>query len=152
MLADHGISCSCDVCKHACRRACWPTPEEAEQIIKSGFGHRMMMGYWAGIDNIYIIAPAERGYEGRQAPSYPARSGCVFQDKEGLCKLHNSGYKPIEGRLSLCDRQVAKLPQDQRDAYKNTNLHHEVAKLWDTDKGRAVVEMWEKERDHAAFR
>ena len=116
--------CSCDKCKKMCRRACWPTPAEAKLIMERGVP--TMLDYWSGCPDIYIVCPAENGSENRFAGIWPG-AGCVLQTADGLCSIHD--IKPLEGRVASC---------------KGTHegLHYHVAKLWDTDEGKAVVEIW----------
>ena len=89
-----------------------------------------MLDYWIGEDSdIYIICPAEDGYEGQKASPLPGGK-CVFHTPEGLCELHN-GFKPIEGRLAHHRTMTSRRP-----------IHESIASLWDSDEGREVVEMW----------
>lgn len=127
-------ACSCQTCQDMCRRRpCWPAPDEARQLIEMGYGKRMMLDYWSGYpDDIEIVAPANNEYEGRKAGLFPF-GRCVFLTEEGLCELHNTGAKPMEGRLAMCG---------DRTPY---GLHQDVAEMWDSEEGREVVELWRKE-------
>jgi hypothetical protein len=101
----------------------------------------MMRDYWVGkggwvgddyVDgDIYIICPAERGYEGRGAAFWPGTKGCVLQ-VGGLCLVHDSGYKPLEGRMASHDTVNG-----------DRSLHESIAKMWDSEEGREVVGLWE---------
>lgn len=122
--------CSCRKCQEMCQRPCWPSPEEADQMLDDGLGPKMMLDWWAAEEDIYLICPAEPGREKDRASSYP-RGGCVLQNPNGLCSIHNSGYKPLEGRTAMCSE-------------KHPNLHRDVAALWDNDEGREVVEKWKR--------
>lgn len=136
-------ACSCDECKASCRRPCWPTPTEARGLIELGYASWMMRDYWVGtytydeatevyIDsNIYIICPAAKGSEGRTAPFWLEFEGCVLQTKNGLCSIHDSGFKPYEARV---------VGHDTID--EDRTLHEEVAMMWDSEEGRAVVDLW----------
>lgn len=129
MLRNEMNSCTCDRCKAMCKRPCWPTPEEAEAMINAGLAPKMMLDYWMDQSNIYLVCPAENGYEGRKASWWPGMDGCVFQTPDGLCSIHNSGYKPYEGRMVRHD-------------IKGNKLHKKVAIMWNSDNGRRVVEKW----------
>jgi hypothetical protein len=56
---------------------------------------------------------------------------CAFLDEEDLCILHDKGLKPEQGRESCCETDDAK-----------DNLHY--AKVWDTEKGKQVLEKFRK--------
>ena len=134
-VAGTQTNCSCDICKSMCSRPCWPTPNEAIGLIKLGHASKLMDDYWVGgINNegcadIHILCGASRGYEGEMAP-WPGAAPCAFQDNETkLCQIHNSGFKPIEARLTDC-----KGTQD--------NLHKEVAALWENDRAQKLVKLW----------
>ena len=150
-----------------CQRPCWPIPSEAKALIEAGHGNRLMLDFWARRDDeggdIMIVAPANPNREGQYAPGFliedaedeeeitsiekmekllktlfsstdevnGIRSGCVFQSPEGLCELHNLGLKPAEGKKSCC-----KIDLD--------GLHWAVAETWESEEGRAIVELWKK--------
>jgi len=119
-----------------CKVPCWPSPEEAKQLIKLGYGPKLMI---AGRRlptkkdrYISILSPAKPGSEGRDNL---ATEGCVFQ-KKGLCELHNI-CKPLEGRLTICNAATkGREPVDLRDR---------VAELWDNKKAQLLVDKWIKE-------
>lgn len=123
------IECSCQQCKDMCKLPCWPTPEEADRLIENGYADKMMLDYWVrqGGD-ILLICPAEKGSEKGDA-SYLRNNGCVMQDEKGLCKLHDNGLKPIEGRVTSSHS-----PMD--------DLHEAVAFSWDNDFGKSIIEKW----------
>jgi len=137
--------CSCRVCKGMCKRACWPTPQEAQALLDAGYADRLMLDAWIGgfddsYEDVYIVCPSTPGYCGGLAPGLGddfnwmdvfgdgalANGGCVMQ-KNGLCMLHDKGLKPIEGRVAHHSKD-------------SDNLHEAVARTWDSDVGRAVVE------------
>ena len=130
--------CSCLVCKSMCLRPCWPTPEEAELLIELGYGDRLMKDWlkdwWVADEgNIYVLCPAQRGYEKRQASSWLHPVPCTFQTADGLCELHDKKLKPVEGRAACCTDGV--------------NLHEAIAKLWDNKKAQALVKKWEVDNE-----
>jgi hypothetical protein len=119
-----------------CRRPCWPSPEEALKLIEAGYGDRLMLDWWVGDgENIYILAPAIKGLEGKDAPSWPDGM-CTFQrDEDSLCELHNKNLKPIEGRLARC-----------KGGRNGRALHYAVAQLWDNDEARELIGNWKARR------
>lgn len=130
-------ACSCHACQRMCsKRACWPTPEEVEALIAAGHTKRLWIDYWQAGGRIFkIIGPAAAGWEGKKAPSRQVdgatvvdpTGSCTFY-KDGLCALHDPGLKPFEGRMATHKPQP--------------HLHHDTAMLWNTDKGRQVVQLW----------
>ena len=127
-------TCTCEECKAMCDRPCWPSPDEARTLIELGYAKKMMNDYWArfGEDkgDIQIISPAHVGYEGQQAPFWPTGK-CTLLTDESLCSIHDI-CKPIEGRMATCD-----------DTQRNPpNWHLEVANMWDSPEGEAVVRLW----------
>ena len=126
-------TCACEKCKNMCReRPCWPSPQEAQKLIDSGYSNRLMYDYWVGDgrtgSDIGIISPAIVGYEGKAAPSW-SMGRCTFLTKDDLCELHDKGLKPIEGRVADHTGQLS-------------GLHGEVAFLWNNGYGEGIVKKW----------
>jgi len=118
-----------------CKRPCWPTPAGAKALIDAGYGNRLMLDYWAGSpagreteNNTYILCPASPGREGDSAPFWP-NGGCVFQNQNGLCELHDLGLKPEEGQRATCKSD-------------NDGLHQEIAVTWENAEAQALVDEW----------
>ena len=134
-IAGKVSECACGTCANMCQRPCWPSPEESRKLMKAGMGHRLMLDYWDQMGGaIYILAPANKGYESDRAPHWPRTpEGCTFWS-EKLCDLHVPGLKPLEGRLASC-----------KDDGHQANLHRDVAKLWDTPEAEALVAEWKKD-------
>lgn len=124
MIEEYGrTECSCEECQDMCRqRVCWPTPEEARKLMEK-FGTRLGLDYWEDDSPIFIVCPAIMGHEGEKFGWWPAGQ-CTFL-RNGLCEVHT--IKPSEGAISIHDK---KFPE----------LHAKIARLWDSDVGRAVVE------------
>ena len=59
-------------------------------------------------------------------------TGCVFHDSDGLCKVHVSGLKPLEGKVASCRGSPP-------------GIHFQVAKSWDSVKGREILARWRSE-------
>lgn len=127
--------CSCDICSKMCTRPCWGTPEEIQKIIDAGLGHRLNKDFYghSDRDDVNILGPALKGYEGKHCAMIPkSPEGCTFW-KNGLCELHTLGLKPIEGRLAYHDN----------DKESSTYIHQKmIPEAWDTDLGRSMVKQW----------
>ena len=111
-----GFQCDCDRCKSMCINTCMPTPEEALELITSKGEDKFIVYNYCGVESIL----PKRAENGR----------CIFQDSiTKHCEIHNS--KPIEGRLATHDTPFW--------------LRDEVESLWDTEEGRALVEMFRRD-------
>jgi hypothetical protein len=129
-------SCTCEVCKEMCRRPCWGTPADIEKIIHAGYGKRLMLYFYDKNikDSIELLTPAQKGGEGRTLHTeYFKRHGasCTFQDKRGLCILHDRDLKPSEGRSATC-------------AGPGALCRDEIANEWETAKGKELVLFWKQ--------
>jgi hypothetical protein len=101
-----------------------------------------MLDYWAGemmntedgfVDtSIYIVGPAVKGHGGKNAPWWPTGE-CALLSYDYRCRVHE--MKPLEGAVYGC--QMA-------DEDRVLDYHAMVARTWDSDEGRAVVELWEQ--------
>lgn len=127
-------------------RACesnpgWMSPEDAEKAMEAGLAGRMMRDWYVSGGNIDVLAPASIGCEGRDAPDMDlgsmlkfliqgswGKGRCTFL-KDGLCELHDSGYKPMQCRESYCCKSEGP-----------SNL--EMSEMWDTPYGRQMVARW----------
>lgn len=129
------VECACNQCVAMCqRRPCWGTPEDIESLLDHGYAHGLMLDYWAGEPGFDIVAPAIVGSESQRAPFWPV-GPCTFLTERNLCALHDGGLKPTEGAVADC----------KDDQQNGVTLHEQVARTWDTPKGRAVVHRWRKE-------
>lgn len=128
-------SCTCEKCQHACERIPGEmTPLEAERAIAAGEARRLMLNwYYRRQGNVYWLMPAVTGSGGEVAPYWP-KGRCMFLTDGNLCDIHYTAYKPIVCRQSfLCDEDKNARVLRKRD----------LVRLWDTDKGRAVIKQWE---------
>lgn len=144
--------CKCSTCVSCCERnPGWMTPDEAVAAMDAGLAKRLMRDWYESYDSkdgtyhprFFILAPASKGAESQEAPECPSlvswyhgwyKGRCNFLTKQGLCELHDSGFKPLQCRTgSGCS------PTD--GYYSNLDM----AKKWDTKKGRAAIKRWEKE-------
>src|SRR5512143_828032 len=98
-------ACACPECIAMCqRRPCWPTPDDVQRLIETGYADQLMVDWWFDRDQnktLYLLTPAIAGHESGEASAYPA-GPCTFHDEAGLCRLHDLGLKPTEGQLALC--------------------------------------------------
>ena len=133
-------SCTCDSCKAMCSRPCYATPRDAERLIRAGFADRLRMENSYDYET-YVISPAFKGREGidDRASDWANRQGCTFQDKDGLCELHDLGLKPLEARLVI---------HNEHPLSKKTplSLHDRIVDLWKTNRGRRTIELLQQKR------
>jgi hypothetical protein len=137
--------CNCADCVGACEhRPCWGTPDEIKRIIEAGFGNRLMRDWWEGDfrddcglleGSINMLQPAIVGHEGQRAPLWP-NGRCTFLTDDGLCELHAAGLKPSEGKISICSDKAFALTGFR----SGKELHEAVARTWDNEQARELVE------------
>ena len=97
------VSCSCHKCRTMCARStCVPTPEQARELIRRGYGARLAT-YEFRLGGPKLVAPAPRGREGARGLPDTLQGACTFY-RDGLCELHTLGLKPLEGQLAHHDR------------------------------------------------
>jgi hypothetical protein len=135
--ADHRSkdSCTCQTCVDMCkRRPCWPTPEEARQLIDKGYGQRLMRDWYCceeeDSDHFYLLCPAIVDYEGEDSPFWPFGM-CTFLKYE-RCELHDLGLKPGEGKEAWCQ-------EDDKGT-----LHVKYAQTWKNPEAQQLVKEWEQ--------
>lgn len=88
--------CKCNLCKEQCNTPCLGTPKDIEKIIDAGFKKEIYETDWyAGI----IMGVIDKPVLMYQAELVEKTGKCVFFEN-GLCKLHDLGLKPTEGKLS----------------------------------------------------
>lgn len=116
------------------------TPEEAAAAIRAGYAHRLMKD-WFGSGpveyedaEVFQISPAIVGYEASPAPSTArivalGKGPCTFL-KDGLCEIHDSGFKPIQCRNAHHSKGTVEPSVEEMET------------IWNTDEGRAVVAEW----------
>jgi len=120
--------CQCEKCIDMCRHiTCWGTPSELNKIIDAGFGNKLMIDWWiASPEDIYVLCPANIGFELKQAPYH--RDGlCSFFTKDNKCEIHN--IKPVEGKTTTHD-------------FYDSKLRDKISKLWNTPEGKSLIEEW----------
>lgn len=63
------------------------------------------------------------------APEFVKWHGCIFHTKDKLCELHESGLKPLEGKLAIHDMEDGGL--------KRTIVYN-----WISERGANVMEQF----------
>jgi Fe-S-cluster containining protein len=144
-------SCTCPECVSLCEdNPGWMTPAEARRAIEAGLGGRLMVDWLEPCSEVgnerrlYLLCPAAEGCEGGACREFSTfelltvamvgggacKGRCTFL-KDGLCEIHSSGFKPVQCRKSFECRGNPEYPDN-----------YAVARLWDTEEGRAVMAMW----------
>lgn len=144
------LSCSCSECQKLCERnPGWPTPDEAERLLNDGHSGNLMLDFWVQSPrNVKVLAPATKGFEGKDAPSFsemchidpmdPCKGVCVFFTKDRLCALHDTDMKPI------CCREGTACARDRFSSKKHVTPA-QVKQMWDTERGYALIARWKEE-------
>ena len=86
---------------------CMPTPDQARELIRRGYGARLARYEPIGPQGQMrpaFIAPALAGAEGETLRSTSGGPCTCFVD--GKCELHAAGLKPEEGRIASHDRSA----------------------------------------------
>lgn len=122
--------CSCEKCVKACKRyPGWFSVEEASRAIDGGHAKRLMLDWYAADPDIYVLAPAGQGYEGKSAPFWPDEyMQCTFLIND-RCTIHDSGFKPRMCCESMICQQTGPSKKD-------------FTEDWDTDEGRDLINRW----------
>jgi Fe-S-cluster containining protein len=144
-------ACSCAKCVECCENNTgWMTPAEAAAAIKAGHAKSLMRdwlepdGIIGADERVYLLAPASEGCEGGDAPEASwvsllldnfTKGQCVFLT-DGLCSIHDSGFKPLQCRVDNTDYNE---PSHQASNWS-------VARLWNTEEGRDILAMWHAAR------
>jgi hypothetical protein len=114
--------CSCDKCKSMCKNSpCLGTPADIQKIIDAGHKDRLKFSIWhdekTGNTPLPMIAPIK------------GAKGCVFQNADDLCNLHEAGLKPTEGKIAMHD-------------VPDNGLRRTIAWSWVSEAGIAVFEQF----------
>lgn len=124
--------CDCDRCQSMCRRPCFGTVDDMEKIIQAGFENRLCVDYWGNCKdyNVDMLAPALKGFEGKEAPFIPmSEEGCTFF-KDGKCELHDVGLKPTQGKTAI----------HGGDHKTREQVAQYIIDTWNTEKGLKILE------------
>lgn len=149
MTQEKSRECSCEACVSACHRfPGWPTPDEAERFINDGLAGKLMKDWLppsselGNEDDVYVLCPAQEGREGGEAPFLKglffgmSEGTCVFLTEVEKCSVH--GHKPMQCRMIFCCDD-----DDTASKHGNGYSNFDIAALWNTPKGRALIERWE---------
>ncbi len=126
---DESPACSCAVCRSYCRRPGWWTVDEASRALQAGYASRMMLEM--SPDRAFgVLAPAYKGCEMQFGVRPAGDPGCTFLVND-LCELHDTGFQPLECRVSHHDRPGV-----------GPRCHSDIERAWNTSAGRALVVKW----------
>jgi len=91
------VSCKCNDCKKQCTVSpCLGTPDDIEKIIDAGYGDKVFPTDWAA----GILMRVTEDIVPMFQLEYDVQKGHCVLFENGLCKLHDLGLKPTEGKLS----------------------------------------------------
>lgn len=133
-------SCKCSVCVGACEKnPGWMSPPEAMRAIAAGYGGQLMVDWWEPSANygnderIYLLCPASAGHQADMAPEMSffdfsfTKGRCTFLE-DGLCAIHDSGFKPMQCRTMIHD--------EEQSGYAS---NMEMIRLWDNAEAQRLV-------------
>lgn len=126
------MDCQCNKCKQACQhKPGWFLPGEAEKVaehfgvsLQELFFTRLVVDYWIGDSDIFILSPGLRGREPGAVLPYDPRGECVFFTDDSLCEIH--AVKPHECSCTLACQEGG------------IDLHEETAMAWREHQGQVV--------------
>ncbi len=140
--------CKCEACVGACENnPGWMSPGEAVAAMNAGLAKKLMLDWLdpsSEVGNqgrLPVLAPASLGNEGKLAPEMEGmnwlfsmvewtKGRCTFLSKEGLCEIHESGFKPVQCRSLTHDGMMN---------------NYDAAKLWLSSEGTEAVLRWREE-------
>lgn len=124
-------ACSCDRCKTTCLVSpCIPRPKEMHALIENGLKDRFSPTVWLNTHTLktYVcIAPLGTNWEYNGHKLHK----CTLLDKDGLCTLHDSGLKPIEGRVVICSEPDPK-----------AILRTKICEEWSQEEGVRIIKKY----------
>lgn len=138
-------SCTCDICKSACKyKPGWFKPGEVELVadylgltVEKLFETKLGVDWYVGEADIFLLAPAMKNmWAGQEYPGDP-RGECVFY-KDGLCSIYP--IRPFECREYI-HTETRTAAQDR---------HEEVAKAW-LEKQEQIEELLDREPESESF-
>lgn len=121
--------CKCNECKKQCATPCLGTPNDIEKIIDAGYGHKIFAtDWWVGV----IMKATNRPIFMFQAELVEETGFCTFFEN-GLCKIHDAGLKPTEGKLSHHSTKI--------ENFKfNKSLSWQIAKEWLSPENKETID------------
>lgn len=120
------VECRRVACRAQCRTPCPGTPGDIPRLLKAGYRRQPAPTLWGvGLvpGHVPCIIPT---IQARQENGY-----CIFFH-DGLCRLHDAGLKPTEGRLShhIITRENLEF---------GSSLPWNVAREWLDERNNAVI-------------
>jgi hypothetical protein len=121
-LDQYGQSeCSCIACKACCLSSpCLGTPDDIKRIEDAGYENLSETYVYDIIVNRLKKVRAITGISW-EANGKPMMK-CSMLTEKGLCKLHDSGLKPTEGKIIGCHHST----------HDTQVIRHELLKSWDS--------------------
>lgn len=134
--------CQCRACVSRCSAyPGWMMPDEAARAIEAGRAMDLMLDWFCPDENIgnkediFVLVPASVGRRGQRAPllGFEALFGKMNEPctllKDGLCTIHDSGFKPRQCRTVFACRGLGD------DKYA-------IVPAWRAPEALALVERW----------
>lgn len=119
--------CDCEKCQNMCHLPCIGSVEGTRELIEAGYGDRLCIRDHG--DEI-VLKPALKGEEGlhiiNPAHIYTEK-GCTFW-KDGKCELHDTGLKPLLGKISYHE-MTDEIKSHIRDRFKKEWTSEEAKEL-----------------------
>ncbi len=122
-------SCDCVGCRTMCLSSpCLATPLDVIKLINAGYGKSL-----ARVDVLdhntesLVSVIMIKGEEWQFGEDKGTR--CILHTDEGLCKLHDTGLKPTEGRIM----------HHGLGLLTSRNIRHAVLQTWDSKLGRIIM-------------
>jgi len=142
-------SCTCENCQNMCRRPCWPLPHEAARMIAAGHADMMTDDYYTLYDDklseelsqdaieVRVLRPGKEFTSTKEDDVW-----CKFHDRvTKMCKLHEAGLKPFEGRTAI---HSGGLPKRVKRSPGGLRPRDKITLAWHTLSGRRVIELWKR--------
>lgn len=97
----HLVQCDCKLCQRQCQQTpCLGTPEDILKLIEAGYGENIKPTDWSAGQVMGVTKEIIPMYQLLMTPT-----GCIFFES-GHCKIHHTGLKPTEGKLSHHSHKV----------------------------------------------
>lgn len=124
------VSCNCTSCQSMCMASpCIGTPVDIIKLVMGG--HEKDLARTPVFDPITqsveeIICIKAIPWEG---PNGQKLNRCSLLTDNGLCRLHDKGLKPTEGRILV----------HGHSSMHYDSVRHMMLKMWDSPMGRAIM-------------
>ena len=132
--------CSCDECKSMCINPCWPTPDEARELIDNGYADKLILrrtqvkldGEHNYYEPVWILSIADKKHHSTLVDS--CYNECIFWNSDKMCDLHGTDFKPLEAMLAYHK-------EDPEDPFQN-ELHEWIIESWCNNDALRLIEEW----------